>query len=109
MSPTQAELGAVARGAALLDDHEPGWYRRIDRDQLNIGSTARCVIGQVYGESCRYGIGYTAMVYNLGIDNASEYGFDSPGGGGYQRLRTAWLDEIDHRLLMDSPLLPVVA
>lgn len=107
MSPTQAELGAVARGAALLDDHEPGWYRRIDRDRLDIGSTARCIIGQVFYAVT--GIGYTAAVHNLGIDRASEYGFDSQGGGGYQRLRTAWLDEVDHRLLMDSPLLPVVA
>lgn len=50
-----AELSAevarwhVAQAAQLLDRDLPGWYDRIDLDDLDLGSCSRCIIGQVYG------------------------------------------------------------
>lgn len=36
----------VAAGAAFLDEHDPEWWREIDLDALDLGSGARCVLGQ---------------------------------------------------------------
>lgn len=40
----------IARGMALLDDQEPGWYKKISLKELALGSTSYCVLGQVYGD-----------------------------------------------------------
>lgn len=59
----------VGRGAALLDERSPGWFRRIDTDRLHIASSTQCVLAQLYtgydlgkealdiawGESARHG------------------------------------------------------
>lgn len=42
------EWRAAHNGAELLDLMEPGWYRRIDLDTLDIRSTNDCVLGQVF-------------------------------------------------------------
>lgn len=47
---TDAIEARVARGAAWLDENEPGWERRIDLAKLNLGDGCRCVIGQVMQE-----------------------------------------------------------
>lgn len=39
----------VARGAALLDEREPGWWQRINVRTLDIRSCKRCVLGQLEG------------------------------------------------------------
>jgi hypothetical protein len=41
---------SVERGAALLDKIEPGWELKIDLAELNLSSSCRCVLGQLYGE-----------------------------------------------------------
>lgn len=38
----------VARGAALLDAEVPGWWERVRVLRLDMGSTCRCVLGQVF-------------------------------------------------------------
>jgi hypothetical protein len=38
----------VARGAALLDEKEPGWDKQIDLDRLYVGSPCDCVLGQLH-------------------------------------------------------------
>lgn len=38
----------VARGAALLDQKEPGWVDLIDLDGLDVGSECRCILGQTW-------------------------------------------------------------
>jgi hypothetical protein len=40
----------VARGAAWLDEQEPGWARQVDLARLALSSPCRCVLGQLYGE-----------------------------------------------------------
>jgi hypothetical protein len=37
----------VARGAALLDEREPGWWQRIDLETLDLGAPCHCVLGQL--------------------------------------------------------------
>lgn len=39
----------VEKGAALLDEKNPGWAEKIDVDTLEIGDYCGCVIGQAYG------------------------------------------------------------
>lgn len=54
MSPFTEELtvaGRVAKGAAFLDEHDPGWWRAdvpdaISLADLDLGDTSRCVLGQ---------------------------------------------------------------
>jgi hypothetical protein len=37
----------VARGAALLDEREPGWWQRIDLGALDMDEPCECVLGQL--------------------------------------------------------------
>lgn len=37
----------IAAGMAVLDEHMPGWERRIDLETLEMASTCRCVVGQL--------------------------------------------------------------
>jgi hypothetical protein len=46
--PTQAERSAVAKGAALLDDKQPGWAHQIDLTVLHLSSGEECVLGQLF-------------------------------------------------------------
>lgn len=39
----------VANGMAFLDERVPGWRERIDFFCLDLGTTCRCVVGQIYG------------------------------------------------------------
>jgi hypothetical protein len=37
----------VTKGAALLDEREPGWWQRINLDTLDLWSPCKCVLGQL--------------------------------------------------------------
>jgi hypothetical protein len=39
----------VAKGAAHLDQAQPGWATKIDHGRLRLASCRRCVLGQLYG------------------------------------------------------------
>lgn len=39
----------VDAGAALLDRRDPTWFRRIDKDRLDISACANCIMGQLGG------------------------------------------------------------
>lgn len=45
----------VARGVALLDEHRPGWWKRIQVNALKMQNTCLCVIGQLEGNFERRG------------------------------------------------------
>ncbi len=45
----EAACRRVARGAAYLDTIDPGWYRHVDPDRLELADGALCVLGQRYG------------------------------------------------------------
>jgi hypothetical protein len=59
----------VARGAALLDEKEPGWAARIDLGAFDIGWQCRCVLGQLYGNYC------TGVSAVLPFGLTAEHGF----------------------------------
>lgn len=40
----------VQRGAEYLDEVDPGWYRRIDAETLELEDGRHCVLGQLHGE-----------------------------------------------------------
>ena len=58
----------VERGVALLNDHLPGWQKRITREVI-IDSPIDCILGQIYG-SYRDGLD-TLEISGDGV----EYGF----------------------------------
>ena len=80
----------VSRGAQLLDSLKPGWREMVQ--DLQMASNKRCVLGQLFG-------GFTAGLENLGVEGATDYGFDIPVPAeyGYGELTFGWLTEISGR------------
>jgi hypothetical protein len=86
----------VARGAALLDEKEPGWRQKVNPELLEMRSECGCIIGQALDDPV-----YARGLLRLGIDEEDEdsrHGFDvSPGEGwswhaSYELLQQAWLE-----------------
>lgn len=73
---------AAARGIKLLDEYGPkNWTEQLHPGDLNLGSCAQCILGQVYGD---FGRGTWALGAALGLASdadfhAPAYGFDIPG------------------------------
>ncbi len=100
---------AASRGAALLDERNPGWWRRIDLDKLNVRSIHCCPLGQVYG---RYGPGIDALKL-IRLSDRSLSGFSIGPVGDYEdvvsperqakwaQLTEAWKSIIRARLEVD--------
>ena len=103
----------VERGAALLDEKQPGWLDIIDLDLLDISSRCGCVIGQLAGltKASDRGLAYEAATRRLGVGYSAEIpmGFEAPttrefGGdretvitAEYAGLTEAWRDLITRR------------
>ena len=60
----------VARGAALLDAHVPGWAARVTLTLLDMSDPFTDVLGQLYGQ---YGAGLRAL--RLSEEGAGDCGF----------------------------------
>jgi hypothetical protein len=76
----------VAAGGAWLDEHEPGWRQRIDRDKLDLGNCVRCIGGQLAGV-------YSAFLqrHTLSHEDARLLGFNRADiGRDYDELTTTW-------------------
>jgi hypothetical protein len=102
-----AARARAARGAALLDDADPGWAARVDPGALHLGDGQACVLGQLHGDY-RRGLGRARV-----IDPSSapgrfvspvDLGFQAVGDLGeatedldYAHLTRAWRDEVTHR------------
>jgi hypothetical protein len=103
----------VERGAALLDEKRPGWWRDIDLGTLDIASRCGCVIGQLAGLTGAQdrGLAYEWATRQLGVGWSDEIpmGFEAPttrefGGdrvpviaAEYDALTAAWADLIAAR------------
>lgn len=99
----------VAKGAALLDEHYPGWAARIAADDLAMSLCDKCVLGQVYGD---YWDGFRTIKKRMpwGLYSTADFGFtlrDSEQteakllGEGlvrFDRLADAWRAEIRQRI-----------
>lgn len=86
----------VRRGAALLDEKEPGWRDRISPADLQMGDCARCVVGQVRGlsENQEAGLAYDRQLRAWSIWETEEhYGF-LPFRYDWDILRDAWIGYI---------------
>ena len=83
----------VERGAALLDQHIPGWAQFIDVSKLDLERSDSCVLGQLYsgeyemGEAVIFGRDRSRFRANL---SASWYGFDSFTSWDYGPLTREW-------------------
>lgn len=78
----------VANGAKMLDLRSPGWHKKINREELDMGSCSRCIIGQITGNYFdKNTVGFDQ--YNDGY----RYGFIEDGFG----LRELWIKEIEAR------------
>jgi hypothetical protein len=84
----------VNAGAAWLDEHEPGWVDRINRDRLDLEDCNRCVGGQLAGW-----YHYFLQRHDLTDDTAVRLGFDHPLGisGDFDPLTAAWRELIATR------------
>lgn len=56
----------VARGVALLDERVPGWWERVEVLGLHMGSTCRCVLGQVFDKGGKSHLDVSSHGYFLG-------------------------------------------
>jgi len=89
----------VNLGMKVLDQHWPGWEKRVDLAKLNLRTSSHCILGQVFGHMNN---GVRALVdmdpgtqdYNYWQD----HGF-IPGraGAGYGPLTRAWKQAIQAR------------
>lgn len=89
MTITKTET-VVDRGAAMLDEHDPDWYERVDPTCLDIGSPCNCVGGQLYGH-------YAKFVNRLGTKlTGHTHGFTWGYSSGMSpaELNEAWRDAI---------------
>lgn len=97
----------AGRGAALLDEADPGWAQRVDPGALHLGDGQACVLGQLHGEY-RRGLG-RARVIDLSsapgrFVSPVDLGFQAVGDLGaaaesldYSYLTRAWREEVDGR------------
>ncbi len=90
----------VAAGAAWLDEHEPGWERRIDLATLDLASSCRCVLGQLFaGKVSAHGSGYF-WALDQGLEGTEELGFCAPlveDHRDWPSLDEAWIALIKER------------
>jgi hypothetical protein len=56
----EAARERVRRGAAYLDDADPGWHARLDPATLELSDGTCCVLGQLHGDF-RLGLGRSAL------------------------------------------------
>ena len=74
----------AARGAALLDDRDPGWAARVRPGSLDLADGQACVLGQLHGDY-RPGLSRARV-----LDLSSAPGrFVSPVDLGFQATRAA--------------------
>ena len=92
----------VSKGAKLLDQLNPDWYRKIDREALNMGTFDCCVLGQLY---CPFGSEACEMIgLDYSEDEDRDYGFNTGRSSRLacshemKLLTDAWLYEINQRL-----------
>jgi len=102
-----AARARASRGAALLDDRDPGWATRVDPGSLHLSDGSACVLGQLWGEY-RHGLGRARVLdfssapsrfvspVDLGFQAVGDLG-DAAEALDYTYLTRAWRDEVAER------------
>lgn len=67
----------VLAGVEVLDDCNPGWWKRIDLPQLDMRSCERCVLGQLY-RNYADGLDELSSTLNVYPFEGQDFGFDLP-------------------------------
>ena len=87
----------VYDGITLLDKEAPTWWEAdpsdrepIDLIHLDLGSTDRCILGQIYGD-------YSTGKHELGLTYGSDYGFDQFDDITDHELTGIWRSLIEYR------------
>lgn len=80
--------------AVLLDDYIPGWYYKIDLNDINMGHDEKCILGQSTGDYWNT-LDEIVKKYNLDKYHAEDY-FDK------NIYVPEWIDEINKRLAQTS-------
>ncbi len=89
----------VARGAAILDAHRPGWHSQIDAEFLDLSSCSECVLGQLFG-AFEDGVAALGISVDFTLQEEAQHGFDircHEGGDVYAELHAEWLRVISER------------
>jgi hypothetical protein len=89
----------VAAGAAMLDRHQPRWWRQVDPARLDLADPALDVLGQLYGQ-------FEVGLAILGEPDPVACGFDldaSDADADYPALTAAWQQAIWQRRAGDPP------
>lgn len=95
----------VARGAAWLDQNEPGWERRVDLAKLELQDSCRCVLGQVFAEQAEQqtpgldGYWWAERYYWIVSERSKAHGFvrDVEAGEEWSVLDEAWIELLKER------------
>lgn len=92
-------IGRVERGAALLDEKRPGWWKNIDLGRLDISAGCDCVAGQLDG--------FSEMMRGLGLlslEAQVAHGFEADDEAGPRTPLSVVYDaaERDYRALTEA-------
>ena len=88
----------VERGAALLDERRPGWWKGIDLGRLDIKSDCNCIAGQLGGS---YMPGVESLgLYVMEVEAAHGFEFEESTAE-YPALTEAWRELIQRRRLAE--------
>jgi len=101
----------VERGAAYLDEVDPGWHRRVNAETLELEDGEHCVLGQLHG-GFRLGLGRSHVLSLSSAPRASlspvAYGFKCVEGVSeawqardYELLTAAWREAVRVRTAAD--------
>lgn len=88
----------VARGAALLDQHVPGWWKKISLEQFAFVDSCNCILGQLF--DARYDQGLKALFSSYRLSDHEfpldvEHGFDAAEQPWESFDSNQWLTEIN--------------
>lgn len=101
--------GRVAHGVSLLDEKRPGWWQRIDLDDLDVNDCSECVIGQLFAgfvEGATSLIGADEFMNNLNAPALIALGFSVPMSNNdteADALTAEWKRIISERRVEASP------
>lgn len=88
----------VARGALLMDEIFPDWYKHVDTKTLDISSISACVLSQVFGG---YITALEAIDGHRGdwmdVDQQVDHGFDGDDIRELLDLTNLWILQILER------------
>jgi len=87
----------VADAAAVLDEHKPGWYKKVSTETLDLHSHHNCVLGQVFRprffaniRQSGYGRGYDFLSDKNSFHHPTAFCSNEPD-------RKFWIEEIEKR------------